>query len=468
MFTDMFLYGLIVPVLPFMLEERVHTPKSQIQSYVSTLLAVYAAASMVASPVSGILADKLSSSRQLPFLLGLIILALATVLLAVGQSIVVLTIARLLQGASSGVVWTVGLALLVETVGPENLGKAIGSIFSVLSVATLLAPVLGGILYAKTGYGGVFGLGVAFLALDFLMRLLVIEKKVAAKYSPPTSPSCASTTSTTSSSDPEVAPLTESTPLLANPCPFSQSPYHLQPPKTALTRTLPILLCLRNPSLLTALFLGLIQALLLGAFDATVPLVASTRYNFDSLSAGLLFLPLGASDLLLGPLFGWAVDRYGTKPLAVLGYTYLVPALTLLRLPRPHPAPGQTPQQVALFAALLALSGAGLAVISAPALVEAGAVVERFWKVNPALFGDRGPYAQLYGFNSMVWSGGLTLGPLVAGGLRERIGYGNMCAVLAGVCAVTAGLAVGFVEGTPREWWRRWRERREIERRVVE
>jgi len=128
MFTDMFLYGLIVPVLPFMLEERVHTPKSQIQSYVSTLLAVYAAASMVASPVSGILADKLSSSRQLPFLLGLIILALATVLLAVGQSIAVLTIARLLQGASSGVVWTVGLALLVETVGPENLGKAIGSV----------------------------------------------------------------------------------------------------------------------------------------------------------------------------------------------------------------------------------------------------------------------------------------------------------------------------------------------------
>ena len=338
-------------------------------------------------------------------------------------------------------------------------------IFSILSVATLFAPVLGGILYAKTGYGGVFGLGVAFLALDFLMRLLVIEKKVAAKYSPPTSPSCASTTS---SSDPEAAPLAESTPLLANSCPSSQSLYDLPPPKTALTRVLPILLCLRNPSLLTAFFLGLIQALLLGAFDATVPLVASTRYNFDSLSAGLLFLPLGASDLLFGPLFGWAVDRYGTKPLAVLGYTYLVPALTLLRLPRPHPAPGQTPQQVALFAALLALSGVGLAVINAPALVEAGAVVERFWKANPALFGDRGPYAQLYGFNSMVWSGGLTLGPLVAGSLRERIGYGDMCAVLAGVCAVTAGLAVGFVEGTPKEWWRGWRERREIERREVE
>ncbi|OCL07029.1 MFS general substrate transporter, partial [Glonium stellatum] len=239
--------------------------------------------------------------------------------------------------------------------------------------------------------------------------------------------------------------------------------YDLAPPKTALTRTLPILLCLRNPSLLTSLFLGLIQAMLLGAFDATVPLVANTRYNFDSLSAGLLFLPLGASDLLLGPLFGWAVDRYGTKPLAVLGYAYLVPVLTLLRLPLQHPAPGQTGAQVALFAALLALNGVGFAIINAPALVEAGAVVERFWKRNPALFGERGPYAQLYGFNSMVWSGGLTLGPLVAGSLRERIGYGNMCAVLAGICAVTAGLALAFVEGTLSEWWRGWKERREGE-----
>ncbi|OCK80138.1 MFS general substrate transporter, partial [Lepidopterella palustris CBS 459.81] len=181
-FTDLFLYGLIVPILPFMLEERVHTPKSEIQSQVSALLAVFAAASMVASPVAGMLADKLSSSRQLPFLLGLVILLLATILLAVGQSVAALATARLLQGASSGIVWTVGLALLVETVGPENLGKTIGSIFSVISVATLFAPPLGGILYAKTGYPGVFGLGLAFIILDFFLRLLVIEKNIAATY----------------------------------------------------------------------------------------------------------------------------------------------------------------------------------------------------------------------------------------------------------------------------------------------
>jgi hypothetical protein len=128
MFTDMFLYGLIVPVLPFMLEDRVHTPPSEIQSIVSTMLAAYAGAAMLASPIAGVLADKLSTSRQLPFLCGLAALALSTVLLAVGQSIAVLMVARCLQGASSAIVYTVGLALLVETVGPADLGKSIGTV----------------------------------------------------------------------------------------------------------------------------------------------------------------------------------------------------------------------------------------------------------------------------------------------------------------------------------------------------
>lgn len=58
---------------------------------------------------------------------------------------------------------------------------------------------------------------------------------------------------------------------------------------------------------------------------------------------------------------------------------------------------------------------------------------------------EQPPYAQLYGINSMIWSGGLSIGPLVAGALRERIGYGNMNAVLAGICGLTAILAAHFI-----------------------
>lgn len=127
LFTDLFLYGLVVPILPFILQDRVNLPQDKIQSHVSGLLAAYAGASVLFSPLAGILADKLST-RQLPFLVGLTALLLATLLLLLGQNVAVLTVARILQGISAAVVWTIGLALVLDTVGPENLGKTIGSV----------------------------------------------------------------------------------------------------------------------------------------------------------------------------------------------------------------------------------------------------------------------------------------------------------------------------------------------------
>lgn len=127
MFTDLFLYGLVVPILPYLLQDRLGLPSDQVQSHVDGLLVAYAGASVLFSPVAGYIADR-TSTRQAPFLLGLVTLMLATLLLFSGASVAVLTVARVLQGISAGFVWTIGLALCLETVGPENLGKTIGSV----------------------------------------------------------------------------------------------------------------------------------------------------------------------------------------------------------------------------------------------------------------------------------------------------------------------------------------------------
>lgn len=127
MFTDLFLFGLIIPLLPFILRDRLHIGPDQIQIHVSGLLAAYAAASLIFSLVAGIIAD-LGSSRKLSFMAGLIALFIATAMLFLGQSVTILVLARVLQGTSAAVVWTVGLALLLDTVGSEDLGKTIGSV----------------------------------------------------------------------------------------------------------------------------------------------------------------------------------------------------------------------------------------------------------------------------------------------------------------------------------------------------
>ena len=126
-FTDLFVYAILVPVLPFVLRDRIGVPESQLQMLTSALLGAMAASSFVFSPVAGIIADKVGG-RQKPFLVGLFALALSTILLALGETVAAIAVARVLQGLSSAVVWVVGLAICLETVGPNRLGTTIGTV----------------------------------------------------------------------------------------------------------------------------------------------------------------------------------------------------------------------------------------------------------------------------------------------------------------------------------------------------
>lgn len=469
LFTDLFLYGLVVPILPFILQDRVGIhDEASVQAHVSGLLAAYAGASVLFSPVAGVIADK-TSTRQLPFLVGLASLFAATAGLFLGKTVAVLVVARVLQGISAAVVWTIGLALCLDTVGPENLGKTIGSIFSFISVGELAAPVLGGVLYEKAGYVGVFGIGFAILAVDFGMRLLVVEKKVAKRYMDEKSGRDAADGgqadgrqqhydddddddddeehSETHQGDEEA---NEESLLLSRNKKEDDTYYKVPSTVPTWIRRAPVLYCLTDPSLCTALLVAFVQAFLLASFDATIPTEAAQLFGFDSLESGLLFLPLGALNFVIGPAAGWAVDKYGTKPAATVGYAWLSIVLVLLRIPHPvDPTSNQSPE-IAKYCVILALCGVGLAVIGAPSIVEAGSVVQRYHERNREFFGEGGPYAQLYGLNSMIFSAGLAIGPEAAGGLREKIGYGNMNAVVAALTAGTCVLCFVFLGGKPR------------------
>jgi len=147
-FTDIFLYGIVVPVLPFALTSRAGVHPDKVQTWVSILLAVYGAALLAASPLCGWFADR-SPSRKLPLVIGLLMLGGSTVLLTVGSSVGVFVAGRLLQGFSAAVVWVVGLALLADTVQTQELGYWLGFVGLAMSLAILAAPLLGGVVFDK-------------------------------------------------------------------------------------------------------------------------------------------------------------------------------------------------------------------------------------------------------------------------------------------------------------------------------
>ena len=303
--------------------------------------------------------------------------------------------------------------------------------------------MLGGVLYKESGYAGVFGMGFAILAVDFIMRLLIIEKKVAARYdySEGSEEPNGHTTGEPEDDNENGPEESEEDPLIRKK---EEDNYKVPGGQPKAVQSFPILYCLKDPRLLTALLLAFVQATLLATFDATIPTEAKELFGFDSLSAGLIFIALILPYLILGPIAGWTVDRYGPKPAAVLGFGYLAPVLVLLRLVQ-----AGAKKQIIIYCVLLAFCGVGLGVIGSPSIVEASYVVQLYDKANPDFFGANGPYAQLYGINSMVFSLGLTAGPLISGSLKDAIGYGNMNVVVAALCLVTAILSFIYVGGKP-------------------
>ncbi|KAG0652487.1 putative MFS-type transporter [Hyphodiscus hymeniophilus] len=440
-FTDIFLYGIIVPVLPFALSERAGVAESSVQSWIAVLLAVYGAALLVCSPFAGWYADR-SSSRRVPLLIGLLMLAGATVLLCLARSVALLVLGRLLQGFSAAIVWTVGQALLVDTVGQKEIGETLGYVSLSMSIGILLAPLLGGIVYNGAGYYAVYYIAFGLIALDICLRLGLIEKKIArqwevdyVEYSRPTSDdgrineqkkiekAGESTQPAQDGSDPSSL---DEKPIPSDPSQIlSTSEEERQarsppPVSSRLSRYPPVLTLLKSRRLLTALWGIMIQGALMTAFDSVLPLFVQETFGWDSIGAGLVFLAIFIPSFL-SPLIGWASDRYGPRWLTVAGFLFAIPFWILLRLVT-HNSLGQ---KVTLNV-LLALIGVALALVMPPLMAEITYVVEAKEKETPGRYGSQGAYAQAYGLFVMAFAAGTLIGPIWAGYVRNEAGWGTM------------------------------------------
>jgi MFS family permease len=420
-FTDIFLYAIIVPVVPFSLITRAHVDPSSVQSWISILLAVYGAALLVGSPLAGWYADW-SSSRRLPLLGGLVTLTGATLMLCLARTVALLVVGRILQGLSASIVWTVGQALLVDTVGQKEIGQTLGWVSLSMSMGMLVGPLLGGIVYEKAGYYSVFYMAFALLALDIFMRLVLIEKKLARRWAEkevpvePTAVSSPMNERANGATSPVPADHDAEKEAATTPDPIMEdAPAGV--PRSSLP---PVFLLLKSRRLLTALWGCVVQGSLMSAFDSVVPLFTSKVFHWDSVGGGLVFLAVVVPNLA-APAVGWLSDNYGARWPAVGGFIIAIPFWVLLRL-----VTHDSLDQKVLFVALMALIGFALTLVMPPLMAEITYAVEAKEKQNPDRFGPTGAYAQAYGLFVAAFAAGTLIGPIWSGYVNQVAGWGTM------------------------------------------
>lgn len=317
---------------------------------------------------------------------GLLLAFAATILYTVGQSPAVLVLGRCLQGRSVSIVFTVGLALLVDTVEREEIGQWIGFVLSGMNMGVMISPFLGGLVYEKAGYYAVCAMGLSVIAVDLLLRLVLIERKHAQEYLDQAHPEDttaegfgtfgdssstanrqrtdqevyaksqgeeSSRRSSLSEHDPHSSVRTrEDEPLLSSSQAVTSPSKDTEQKPSGLASQFPVLVVLlKSPKVWTALYGALLHLAIISSFDAILPRFVNFTFGWGSLNAGLIFLAITLPSLL-GGLFGTLSDRWGPRFLTLIGFAVAVPPLGLLALVR-HNETGQ----IVLLCFLLALIG---------------------------------------------------------------------------------------------------------------
>lgn len=458
LFTDVFLYGFIVPILPYMLEDRSGLDPSKTQSITFALLSESALVGVVASPFIGQLADRTSHKKRL--LLYSLGAAMGSSLgLALSRSAFLLFANRFVQAFASNSIFVLGLATIAENIPSNRMGQTMGLVTIAVSVGTSAGTMLAGILLELIGYWPTWCTAFALIAVDAVMRLLIVEKGNGEKNAtsqhciraarelqkdhpdpehspllpdvddelhPPSSSSsssCYSASSTKSNSNSSASSLT-------NECPYVEE-------KSGLSY---YTFLIRQRRFVAGVTSYMCYSIIIASFDTTLPLHVRDAFNWGSLPSGLMFLALQGPGILLGPLAGWLKDRVGTRYPTAVAFLVIAPSIWLMGVPGDERFAwlncGKRGEIVYIIC-MIAI-GCIIPLLNSVGTLEVTLVVEEFETKFPGIFGPHGGNSRAVSIANMSWTLGIFIGPIISGTITDKIGYFEMNTILAVICLVSA------------------------------
>jgi len=269
--VDTMFFAAVAPLLPHYSDEHDLT-----KTAAGVLTAAYPAGTFAGALPGGWLAARWGVKPTL--LTGLALLGTSSLAFAFANDIVLLDLARFVQGVGGAFMWAAGMAWLVSAAPVERRGELIGSALAAAIVGVLFGPVLGG---AAT----LIGPEIVFSGVSVVAGLLAV--------------------------------------------------WAWRTPGVPPEPTLGVgamLRALRRPDVMAGLWLFTLPALFAGVIEVLVPL------RLDDLGAtgaaiGAIFLVTAAVEAVLSPIAGRMSDRHGRLAPIRVGLAAAVVMAILLPLP---------------------------------------------------------------------------------------------------------------------------------------
>ena len=150
------------------LSKDLHAPISQVQWVVTGYLLALAAV----IPVSGWAARRFGA-RQV-YMWALVFFTLGSALCATATSVQQLVLFRILQGIGGGMIMPVGQLIMAQVAGPKRMGRVMGIVAMPAMLGPILGPILGGVILQNLHWSWIFlvNVPVGLIALPLCWKML--------------------------------------------------------------------------------------------------------------------------------------------------------------------------------------------------------------------------------------------------------------------------------------------------------
>jgi len=164
--VDMVGFAMVFPLIPFYALRLHATP-----FVIGILIASFSVAQLIAAPYWGRFSDR--HGRRPALLIGLVAAAIAYMVFGLADSVWLLLVSRLVQGAGGG---TTGVAhaYVADTVKPANRAKALGWLSAATSAGVMIGPAIGSLSHSLLGPAapGFVAAGLCLINAGFAWRWL--------------------------------------------------------------------------------------------------------------------------------------------------------------------------------------------------------------------------------------------------------------------------------------------------------
>ena len=171
---DVLAFGVIIPVLPHLVQSFVGGDKSHASYWVGAFSTAFAIVQFFSAPIQGALSDRYG--RRPVILLSCLGLGIDFIFMALAPNLAWLFVGRLISAVTSASFSTAN-AYIADITAPENRAKSFGMIGAAFGLGFIIGPVVGGLL-GDIDHRLPFWFSAALALINFAYGLFVLPESL--------------------------------------------------------------------------------------------------------------------------------------------------------------------------------------------------------------------------------------------------------------------------------------------------